>query len=110
MSRRKVSPSEFIWSSYLTMLNPPVDENLYYRSTNKDDASDARREQSHGVGLKTIAAPDDAAAGEGSGAKPASKKPKMKQPPYLFRNAQGLLMMTQQHNVRFAHSLSACVG
>lgn len=27
------------------------------------------------------------------------KKAEKQQPPFLFRNAQGLLMMTQQHNV-----------
>ena len=29
---------------------------------------------------------------------------KLKQPPFLFRNAQGLINMTQQHNVRFSPS------
>ncbi|KAL8276426.1 hypothetical protein RQP46_011178 [Phenoliferia psychrophenolica] len=75
-----------------------VDENLYYRSTNKDDASTARRDQTHGLESKALAAP-----GEEPTEKPKEKKTdKMKQPPYLFRNAQGLLMMTQQHNLTIA--------
>ncbi|KAM0749299.1 L-serine ammonia-lyase [Meredithblackwellia eburnea MCA 4105] len=75
-----------------------VDENLYYRETNKDDASKARRDQSHGIGAGT---PLLAAPGEEDGAK-AEGSQKAKQPPYLFRNAQGLLMMTQQHNLTIA--------
>lgn len=71
-----------------------VDENLYYRSIHKDDASAARREQNHGLGDKALPAP-------GGEAKEEEKdvKEKVEQPRFLFRNAQGLLAMTEQHNV-----------
>lgn len=71
-----------------------VDENLYYRSTNKDDASASRRDQSHGLDSKALPAP-----GEEADSKPKQKTSKQNQPPFLFRNAAGLLLMTQQHNV-----------
>lgn len=73
-----------------------VDENLYFRSIKKDEASNARRDQSHGIsdslGLPAPAATHD-----------EPKKPKGgtgKQPPFLFTNGASLLSMSQKHNVR----------
>jgi hypothetical protein len=75
-----------------------VDENLYYRAINKDKTSHARRDQTHGLDDVALPLPDDQS---GSAPKPPTEGEKLKQPPFLFRNGQGLLNMTRENNVRF---------
>ncbi|KAI5475499.1 L-serine dehydratase [Pseudohyphozyma bogoriensis] len=78
-----------------------VDENMYYRSIKKDDVSHARRDQAHGLGPKALPSPEEDPVDDKPPSKGAPKEGKMKdaQPPFLFRNASQLLMMTQQHNI-----------
>jgi len=89
-----------------------VDENLYYRGIHKEEVDHARRDQTHGLppdallhvdskALPPIVSGDEVAAvaarvdaGMGSA-----------QLPYLFRNAAGLIKLTQKHNVRPPASL-----
>lgn len=83
-------------------MSPTVDENLYYRAVNKDAASQARREQTHGVDSSdapSLPAPSSSTAEDPSSPPPGDSLP---QPPYLFTNAQGLLNMTRQQNLTIA--------
>ncbi|GAA6015043.1 hypothetical protein JCM11491_001638 [Sporobolomyces phaffii] len=102
-----------------------VDENLYYRSIKKNEADHSRRDQTHGlpasqlVNVGSLPAPlpnveatdnidepftardvqeeeADKAGDEGEGGGTNNV------PPYLFRNANGLLNMTRQHNLTIA--------
>lgn len=79
-----------------------VDENLYFRSINKEDASEARRDQAHGLGNKALPSLTDGTDSSSAESKSTSqpKPEKSGQPPFLFRNAAGLLAMTKKHNVR----------
>lgn len=88
-----------------------MDENLYYRSINKDDTSPARRDQTHGLstlGLPSPSTSTSSDSNESTSSASSKKKEKEKlkeklkiQPPFLFRNAKGLLAMTKSHNVGF---------
>lgn len=100
-----------------------VDENLYYRSIKKDEADHSRRDQTHGlppsqlINVGSLPAPGeplptiDAIEGKGTEEKKDQKEGKEADgqtshvPPFLFRNANGLLNMTRQHNVRLLSSL-----
>lgn len=75
-----------------------MDENLYYRAVNKDEASHARRDQTHG--LEEFAALPS--PGEADNVDDAPLKPDIKPPPFLFRDAQGLLRLTKQENMTIA--------
>ena len=94
-----------------------VDENLYYRSIKKDDADHSRRDQTHGLPRAqlldvstALPSPDVANSGETFNSTNAASraaevgadetKKETHVPPFLFRNANGLLNMTRQHNVR----------
>lgn len=96
-----------------------VDENLYYRGIHKSDVDHVRRDQAHGIAPENLAAPEAATAALPSGssagdADAAESEPEREREayrpgaaevptlplPYLFRNAAGLLRLTQQHNVR----------
>ncbi|BGP40041.1 hypothetical protein JCM10449v2_003999 [Rhodotorula kratochvilovae] len=85
-----------------------VDENLYYRGIKKSDVDHTRRDQSHGLppdallhvdaalpapSSDAVAAVAEAAQAGTEGSKPL---------PYLFRNAAGLLRLTQKHNLTIA--------
>ncbi|GAA5977814.1 hypothetical protein JCM11641_006081 [Rhodosporidiobolus odoratus] len=82
-----------------------VDENLFYRSINKSTVDHARLDQTHGIDtalsagseeailLPAVGDPKALAAGEG-------RKPET--PQFLFRDAAGLLKMTQKHNLTIA--------
>lgn len=100
-----------------------VDENLYYRSIKKDLADHSRRDQTHGLPasqllstfsgeMESLPSPTSETRNEMSETKVEEGKGKesekmnegedegdVKQPPFLFRNANGLLNMTRQHNV-----------
>ncbi|KAM0787832.1 hypothetical protein ACM66B_003886 [Microbotryomycetes sp. NB124-2] len=79
-----------------------VDENLYFRAVNKEDAPQSRRDQAHGLG-KLAALPSPASEVDSSAATGDSpSKPDVKPPPFLFRDAQGLLKLTRQQNMTIA--------
>lgn len=92
-----------------------VDENLYYRGIHKEEVDHVRRDQTHGLSPETLASPAlpaailqgpeetaaTAAAEEEhneASSKKGSEVPSLPLP-YLFRNAAGLVRLTQQHNV-----------
>ncbi|GAA5899193.1 hypothetical protein JCM6882_009280 [Rhodosporidiobolus microsporus] len=95
-----------------------VDENLYYRGIHKSTVDHARLDKTHGLDLDPSAAA--AAAAEGLPAPDAGPLPpaaaatqslaptevagskKSPHPPFLFRDAAGLLKMTQKHNLTIA--------
>ncbi|BGP55479.1 hypothetical protein JCM8202v2_003083 [Rhodotorula sphaerocarpa] len=98
-----------------------VDENLYYRGIHKSDVDHVRRDQAHGIAPENLAAPEAATAALPSGssagdADAAESEPEREREayrpgaaevptlplPYLFRNAAGLLRLTQQHNLTIA--------
>ncbi|GAA5829702.1 hypothetical protein JCM3766R1_001270 [Sporobolomyces carnicolor] len=96
-----------------------VDENLYYRSIKKDDADHSRRDQTHGLPRAqlldvstALPSPDVANSGETFNSTNAASraaefgadetKKETHVPPFLFRNANGLLNMTRQHNLTIA--------
>lgn len=85
-------------------LHATVDENLYYRAVNKDAASHARRDQTHGVDASVAAlpAPSDSTASNAPPAEEPKSGDGLPQPPYLFSNASGLLSMTRQQNLTIA--------
>lgn len=91
-----------------------VDENLYYRGIHKEEVDHVRRDQTHGLSPETLASPalpaailqgpEETAAtvaeGEKSDASSTKESAVPSLPlPYLFRNAAGLVRLTQQHNV-----------
>ncbi|GAA5877084.1 hypothetical protein JCM3774_002837 [Rhodotorula dairenensis] len=92
-----------------------VDENLYYRGIHKEEVDHVRRDQTHGLSAEALASPalpaavlqdpegvDDAAAAADEGAaKDRGKVPTLPLP-YLFRNAAGLVRLSQQHNLTIA--------
>lgn len=86
----------------------PVDENLYYRGIDKQTVDTTRRDQTHGLPVDTLAsagapalpAASDASTASTSEASAASALAETKPIPYLFRDAAGLLRLTQKHNVR----------
>lgn len=105
-----------------TGLGRTVDENLYYRGIHKEEVDHIRRDQSHGLSPETLASPAlpaailqgpeetaaTAAAEEeqnDTSSKKGSGVPSLPLP-YLFRNAAGLVRLTQQHNVSRLDSLS----
>lgn len=95
-----------------------VDENMYYRSIHKEDTSPARRDQTHGIVNSLLPSPSISTSeesdpspnasnvqsevneeeGSGKGEPPGIGKD-LPQPPFLFRDAKGLLGMTRSHNV-----------
>ncbi|GAA5989470.1 hypothetical protein JCM10908_000488 [Rhodotorula pacifica] len=93
-----------------------VDENLYYRGIHKEEVDHIRRDQTHGLSPETLAASpapaltgdtvpeseaDGSAQKEGAGARGGGGFPSLPLP-YLFRNAAGLVRLTQQHNLTIA--------
>lgn len=97
-----------------------VDENLYYRAIKKDEADHSRRDQTHGLPpsrllnvSSSLPAPENETPSSESTTEQKEAEEKKQDvapttvPPFLFRNANGLLNMTRQHNVRctFASSL-----
>ncbi|KWU41791.1 L-serine ammonia-lyase [Rhodotorula sp. JG-1b] len=94
-----------------------VDENLYYRGIHKEEVDHVRRDQTHGLSPETLASPalpaailrgpeeTAATAAEEEKSDTSSKKgsavPSLPLP-YLFRNAAGLVRLTQQHNLTIA--------
>ncbi|TKA51692.1 hypothetical protein B0A53_05397 [Rhodotorula sp. CCFEE 5036] len=95
-----------------------VDENLYYRGIHKEEVDHVRRDQTHGLSPETLASPAlpaailqgpeetaaTAAAEEEhneASSKKGSEVPSLPLP-YLFRNAAGLVRLTQQHNLTIA--------
>lgn len=78
---------------------------MYFRGVRKDEVGSARREQSHGLEDGTAALPapgaedgkDDTTSSSGQ-----NEKPKANQPPFLFRDGEGLLSMTRKHNMTIA--------
>ncbi|GAA5958823.1 hypothetical protein JCM21900_003936 [Sporobolomyces salmonicolor] len=87
-----------------------VDENLYYRGIHKQSVDHARRDQTHGLprdklllaGDMLPEPPASAKATDEGEKKEGEEKMESKAPPFLFRNAQGLLNMTQQNNLTIA--------
>ncbi|GAA5970467.1 hypothetical protein JCM3765_007629 [Sporobolomyces pararoseus] len=92
-----------------------VDENLYYRAIKKDEADHSRRDQNHGLPpSRLLNVSSSLPAPENETASPETtveqKKAEEKKadagptnvPPFLFRNANGLLSMTRQHNLTIA--------
>ncbi|GAA5928867.1 uncharacterized protein JCM15063_003989 [Sporobolomyces koalae] len=91
-----------------------VDENLYYRAIKKDQADHSRRDQTHGlhpsellnVGSLPAPAPLINASPAPSETPVSANEKESRQdanvPPFLFRNANGLLNMTRQHNLTIA--------
>lgn len=94
-----------------------VDENLYYRGIHKEEVDHVRRDQTHGLSPETLASPalpaailqgpEETAAtvaeGEKSDASSTKESAVPSLPlPYLFRNAAGLVRLTQQHNLTIA--------
>ncbi|GAA6027130.1 hypothetical protein JCM8097_002415 [Rhodosporidiobolus ruineniae] len=93
-----------------------VDENLFYRSISKAEVDPSRLDQTHGASATSsssdspASAPlpppfgptDLASAPRPSKIQACSGKEKSSQPPYLFRDAAGLLKMTQKHNLTIA--------
>lgn len=101
MSRRKVRASRqyLLHSADLVFA---VDENLYYRGIHKQEVAESRRDQAHGLppgALAPLALPP-AENAPSTNAPVKAEQPPQHQPPYLFRNAAGLVRLTQQHNVR----------
>ncbi|BGP16161.1 hypothetical protein JCM10213v2_004156 [Rhodosporidiobolus nylandii] len=85
-----------------------VDENLFYRSISKASVDHARLDQTHGLPVS-----DASDAVEGAGPLPpavkeehpitaAAAEGKASAPPFLFRDAAGLLRMTERHNLTIA--------
>lgn len=97
-----------------------MDENLYYRSVNKDAAAPARRDQTHGLApVGAIGGPEPAPATSpssdatdaavvqsfgGSGEETEATGGRGGQPPFLFATAGNLLSLSQKHNVGLALS------
>ncbi|GJN89357.1 hypothetical protein Rhopal_002337-T1 [Rhodotorula paludigena] len=87
-----------------------VDENLYYRGIDKQTVDTTRRDQTHGLPVDTLAsagapalpAASDASTASTSEASAASALAETKPIPYLFRDAAGLLRLTQKHNLTIA--------
>ncbi|CEQ39021.1 SPOSA6832_00521, partial [Sporobolomyces salmonicolor] len=87
-----------------------VDENLYYRGIHKQSVDHARRDQTHGLprdklllaGDMLPEPPASSKATDEGEKKEGEEKMGSKAPPFLFRNAQGLLNMTQQNNLTIA--------
>ncbi|GAA5914777.1 uncharacterized protein JCM6883_001091 [Sporobolomyces salmoneus] len=89
-----------------------VDENLYYRSIKKNDADHSRRDQTHGLPAsqlldvsKSLPSPSSSSESTTTESKQEETKEEKQEtnvPPYLFRNANGLLNMTRQHNLTIA--------
>ncbi|GAA6056797.1 hypothetical protein JCM3770_002804 [Rhodotorula araucariae] len=89
-----------------------VDENLYYRGIRKSDVDHTRRDQSHGLPPDALLhvdaalpapSPDAATAvSEAAHSAVAVGNEASKPLPYLFRNAAGLLKLTQKHNLTIA--------
>ncbi|GEM07253.1 L-serine dehydratase [Rhodotorula toruloides] len=81
-----------------------VDENLYYRGIHKQEVAESRRDQAHGLPPDAFAPlslpPMDDAPSPNAPVK--ADQPSKQQPPYLFRNAAGLVRLTQQHNLTIA--------
>ncbi|KAK4048039.1 hypothetical protein OIV83_005073 [Microbotryomycetes sp. JL201] len=77
-----------------------VDENLYFRAVNKEDAPQSRRDQTHGL-HNYAALPSPSSSQDAAFDEPPSK-PDVKPPPFLFRDAQGLLRLTRQQNMTIA--------
>ncbi|TNY18658.1 L-serine ammonia-lyase [Rhodotorula diobovata] len=92
-----------------------VDENMYYRSIHKDEVDHARRDQTHGLppdallhvdtaaaaALPPVSVPGDEAAAVAAAAT-ADAGGGTGSLPYLFRNAAGLIKLTQKHNLTIA--------
>lgn len=86
---------------------------MYYRSIHKDEVDHARRDQTHGLppdallhvdtaaaaALPPVSVPGDEAAAVAAAAT-ADAGGGTGSLPYLFRNAAGLIKLTQKHNVR----------
>ncbi|KAK4049106.1 hypothetical protein OIO90_005576 [Microbotryomycetes sp. JL221] len=84
-----------------------VDENLYFRAVNKQDAPQSRRDQTHGLGnVAALPSPDESSTSSSNQGTTkfddSPSKPDVKPPPFLFRDAQGLLKLTRQQNLTIA--------
>lgn len=98
-----------------------VDENLYYRGIHKEEVDHVRRDQTHGIAPETLASPallaaateaagpgtgsNQESAGEAQADKTGARQVPSLPLPYLFRNAAGLVRLTQQHNVSSSRAL-----
>ncbi|KPV75563.1 uncharacterized protein RHOBADRAFT_53529 [Rhodotorula graminis WP1] len=85
-----------------------VDENLYYRGIRKDEVNHARRDQTHGLPPDALLHVDAKALPPVSGDEVAAVSATVDAGmgsaplPYLFRNAAGLIKLTQKHNLTIA--------